>query len=103
MAGDIRRLLREHLGVEGPVVVAGHDIGLMVAYAYAAIYRDEVSHLVVVDAPLPGTEVFDRLRSDPNTRIEGGVRGGRLRIVEAGTPAPHPWTPVGLPMHAIDA
>ena len=65
MAGDIRRLLREHLGVEGPVVVAGHDIGLMVAFAYAQAFRDEVSHLVVVDAPLPGTEVFDRLRSDP--------------------------------------
>ena len=65
MAGDIRRLLREHLGVEGPVVVVGHDIGLMVAFAYAQAYRDEVSQLVVVDAPLPGTEVFDRLRSDP--------------------------------------
>ena len=65
VAGDIRRLLREHLEIEGPVVVAGHDIGLMVAYAYAQTYRDEVSHLVVVDAPLPGTDVFDRLRSDP--------------------------------------
>ena len=65
MAGDVQRLLREHLGVEGPLVLVGHDIGLMVAYAYAQAYRDEVSHLVVVDAPLPGTEVFDRLRSDP--------------------------------------
>jgi pimeloyl-ACP methyl ester carboxylesterase len=37
----------------------------MVAYAYAQAYRDELSHLVVVDAPLPGTAVFDRLRSDP--------------------------------------
>ena len=33
----------------------GHDIGLMVAFAYAQAYRDEVSQLVVVDAPLPGT------------------------------------------------
>jgi pimeloyl-ACP methyl ester carboxylesterase len=65
MAGDIRRLLHDHLGIGGPVVVAGHDIGLMVAYAYAQAYRDEVSHLVVMDAPLPGTAVFDRLRSDP--------------------------------------
>jgi pimeloyl-ACP methyl ester carboxylesterase len=37
----------------------------MVAYAYAQSYRDEVSHLVAMDAPLPGTTVFDRLRSDP--------------------------------------
>jgi len=65
MAGDIRRLLREHLRIEGPVVVVGHDIGLMVAYAYAQAYREDVSHLVVADAPLPGTAVFDRLRSDP--------------------------------------
>jgi pimeloyl-ACP methyl ester carboxylesterase len=65
MAGDIRALVRERLEIEGPVAVVGHDIGLMVAYAYAQRYRDEVSHLVVVDAPLPGTAVFDRLRSDP--------------------------------------
>jgi pimeloyl-ACP methyl ester carboxylesterase len=65
MAGDIRRLVREHLGIETPVAMVGHDIGLMVAYAYAQEYRDEVSHLVVVDAPLPGTAVFDRIRSDP--------------------------------------
>jgi pimeloyl-ACP methyl ester carboxylesterase len=65
MAGDIRTLVRDHLGIREPVAVVGHDIGLMVAYAYAQAYRDEVSHLVVVDAPLPGTAVFDRLRSDP--------------------------------------
>ncbi|GAA1360806.1 alpha/beta fold hydrolase [Streptomyces beijiangensis] len=65
VARDIHRLLRDHLGIEGPLVVVGHDIGLMVAYAFAQAYRDEVSHLVVMDAPLPGTEVFDRLRSDP--------------------------------------
>jgi pimeloyl-ACP methyl ester carboxylesterase len=65
MAGDIHRLLREHLRTQGPIVLVGHDIGLMVAYAYTAAHPDEVSHLVVVDAPLPGTAVFDRLRTDP--------------------------------------
>jgi pimeloyl-ACP methyl ester carboxylesterase len=65
MAGDVRRLVREHLAIEEPVAVAGHDIGLMVAYAYAQAYRDEVSHLIVMDAPLPGTDVFDRIRTDP--------------------------------------
>jgi pimeloyl-ACP methyl ester carboxylesterase len=44
-------------------VPVGHDIGLMIAYAYAQAYRDDVSHLVVVDAPLPGTAAFDRLLS----------------------------------------
>lgn len=65
MARDIHRLLREHLAIQGPVILVGHDIGLMIAYAYAQAYRTEVSNLVVMDAPLPGTTVFDRLRSDP--------------------------------------
>jgi pimeloyl-ACP methyl ester carboxylesterase len=65
MAGDIRRLLRDHLQLEDELVLVGHDIGLMVAYAYAQAYRDELSHLVLADAPIPGTDVFDRLRADP--------------------------------------
>jgi len=65
MAHDIHRLLRQHLRLDEPVAVIGHDIGLMVAYAFAQAYREETSHLVVVDAPLPGTAVFDRLRADP--------------------------------------
>jgi pimeloyl-ACP methyl ester carboxylesterase len=65
MAGDLRRLLRDHLRIDGPVAMVGHDIGLMVACAYAQAYRDELSQLVVMDAPLPGTDVFDRLRADP--------------------------------------
>ena len=32
----------------------GHDIGLMVAYAYAAQYPDEVDKVVLMDAFLPG-------------------------------------------------
>jgi pimeloyl-ACP methyl ester carboxylesterase len=65
MAGDIHLLLREHLRITTPVALVGHDIGLMIAYAYAQTYRNDVSHLIVADAPLPGTIVFDRLRSDP--------------------------------------
>ena len=65
MASDIHRLLRGHLHIAEPVALIGHDIGLMIAYAYAQAYRNDVSHLVVMDAPLPGTAVFDRLRSDP--------------------------------------
>lgn len=65
MAADLHKLLRQHLQLDGPIILVGHDIGLMVAYAYAQSYREEVSHLAIMDAPLPGTEVFDRLRSDP--------------------------------------
>jgi pimeloyl-ACP methyl ester carboxylesterase len=34
--------------------VVGHDIGLMVAYAYAAMYPAEVEQLTLMDAFLPG-------------------------------------------------
>jgi pimeloyl-ACP methyl ester carboxylesterase len=65
MAADIYKLLKLHLKIEKPVIMAGHDIGLMVAYAYAQEYREAVSHLIVIDAPLPGTQAFDNIRSDP--------------------------------------
>ena len=51
-AGDIRGVLTA-LGIEHSVVI-GHDIGTMVAYAYAARYRDRTDKLVVMDAPVPG-------------------------------------------------
>ena len=52
MAKDVRELVRQ-LGHE-KVQLVGHDIGLMVAYAYAAQYPGEVSKVVLMDAFLPG-------------------------------------------------
>jgi len=52
LAKDIRTLVRQ-LGHE-QVQLVGHDIGLMVAYAYAAQYPKEVSKVVLMDAFLPG-------------------------------------------------
>jgi pimeloyl-ACP methyl ester carboxylesterase len=52
MAQDIHALARS-LGYQRSIVV-GHDIGLMVAYAYAAQYPTEVDQIVLMDAFLPG-------------------------------------------------
>src|SRR6266542_3691980 len=52
LAKDIRGLVRQ-LGYQQAQVV-GHDIGLMVAYAYAAQYPGEVTKVVLLDAFLPG-------------------------------------------------
>jgi pimeloyl-ACP methyl ester carboxylesterase len=52
MAKDIRELVHQ-LGYK-QVSLVGHDIGLMVAYAYAAQYPNEVSKVVLMDAFLPG-------------------------------------------------
>jgi pimeloyl-ACP methyl ester carboxylesterase len=54
------------LGIEKARVV-GHDIGLMVAYAYAAQFPTEVEKLVVMDAFLPGVAGWENVYDDPNT------------------------------------
>ena len=53
-AKDIRAVVTA-LGYDKTFVVA-HDIGNMVAYAYASMYPDKVQKLVVMDAPIPGIE-----------------------------------------------
>jgi pimeloyl-ACP methyl ester carboxylesterase len=45
--------LARSLGMQKAEVV-GHDIGLMVAYAYAAQFPAETAKLAVMDAFLPG-------------------------------------------------
>jgi pimeloyl-ACP methyl ester carboxylesterase len=54
MATDIHELVKK-LGFS-KINLAGHDIGLMVAYAYAAQYRNEVKKLALLDALLPGVD-----------------------------------------------
>lgn len=53
------------LGVEKARVV-GHDIGLMVAYAYAAMYPNEVEKLVLMDAFLPGVAGWEPYYNNDN-------------------------------------
>jgi pimeloyl-ACP methyl ester carboxylesterase len=52
MAQDVHALAKS-LGITR-AGVAGHDIGLMVAYAYAAQYPAEVDRLALLDAFIPG-------------------------------------------------
>jgi pimeloyl-ACP methyl ester carboxylesterase len=46
--------------------VVGHDIGLMVAYAYAAQFPNETEKLAVLDAFLPGVPGWEPIYNDPN-------------------------------------
>jgi pimeloyl-ACP methyl ester carboxylesterase/quercetin dioxygenase-like cupin family protein len=62
-AGDIRAVVTK-LGFDRTAVV-GHDIGNMVAYAYAAKYPSKVERLVVMDAPIPGIEPWEQLLRNP--------------------------------------
>jgi pimeloyl-ACP methyl ester carboxylesterase len=56
--------LAKSLGVQKADVV-GHDIGLMVAYAYAAQFPTEVTKLVLMDAFLPGVEGWEAVYNNP--------------------------------------
>ena len=56
--------LARSLGVTKARVV-GHDIGLMVAYAYAAQFPADVEKLVVMDAFLPGVEGWEPVYNNP--------------------------------------
>jgi len=74
------------LGVKKARVV-GHDIGLMVAYAYAAQFPAEVEKLVVMDAFLPGVAGWENVYNNPGIwhfRFNGptpeALVGGRERI-----------------------
>jgi pimeloyl-ACP methyl ester carboxylesterase len=57
--------LAKSLGVEKARVV-GHDIGLMVAYAYAAQFPAETEKLVVMDAFLPGVAGWEDVYNNPS-------------------------------------
>ena len=58
--------LVKSLGISKARVV-GHDIGLMVAYAYAAQFPSEVEKLVVMDAFLPGVPGWELAYDNPNS------------------------------------
>lgn len=62
-AKDLRAVVTT-LGFDKTAVVA-HDIGNMVAYAYAAMYPDKVDRLVVMDAPIPGIEPWNTILLNP--------------------------------------
>lgn len=58
MAEDIRAIVTAECG-EAPALVCGHDMGSFVAFAYALKFPASVSGLMLVDAPPPGTAVWD--------------------------------------------
>jgi pimeloyl-ACP methyl ester carboxylesterase len=64
MAGDVRELVRGLCG-DARFSVVGHDMGAFVSYALAAHHPEDVERLVLIDAPIPGTAVWDRLVTSP--------------------------------------
>src|SRR5438552_14212813 len=64
IAGDVHELVKS-LGFQ-KIDLAGHDIGLMAAYAYAAQYPNEVERLALLEAPIPGIgDIWEKVYTTP--------------------------------------
>ena len=62
-AGDLAGVL-DALKIDRIDLVA-HDIGNMVAFAFAAQYPERVRRLVVIDAPIPGVGPWEEILKNP--------------------------------------
>jgi pimeloyl-ACP methyl ester carboxylesterase len=62
MAEDVHQLA-EHLHLEH-VYLVGHDIGGMVAYAFARRYPETSRGVMMLDAPLPGLGPWDAVKAN---------------------------------------
>lgn len=47
------------------IALVAHDIGNMVAFAYATLHQDRVARLVMIDAPVPGVGPWDEVLKNP--------------------------------------
>lgn len=75
MAHDIRELVR-HLGL-GKVHLVGHDIGAMVAYAYAANFPDAIGKLSMLDVAHPDESLAGlTLLPGPDQHIDSVIEVG---------------------------
>jgi pimeloyl-ACP methyl ester carboxylesterase len=102
MAVDIHELVKS-LGWQ-KIYLVGHDIGLMVAYSYAAQYPTEVEKLALLEAPIPGIgEIWGKIYTTPalwhfhfvNSPIARELVKGRERLFLEHfwqTLSPHPET-----------
>jgi pimeloyl-ACP methyl ester carboxylesterase len=63
LAEDIRQLA-QHLNLESAYIV-GHDLGGIVAYAFAGLYPEKARGVMILDVPLPGIEPWEDVKADP--------------------------------------
>jgi pimeloyl-ACP methyl ester carboxylesterase len=58
MSKDLHSLIKNVLGINDPIHVVGHDIGAMVAHAYAIQFPEDVASLCIGEAAIPGTTAY---------------------------------------------
>jgi len=65
MAADVQQLAKA-LKLDRPYVV-GHDIGGMVAHAYARTFPKDLRGAMILDVPVPGLDGWDAALGNPST------------------------------------
>jgi pimeloyl-ACP methyl ester carboxylesterase len=67
LAKDVHQLLKQ-LGLNNGIQIVAHDIGVWVAYDYAAQWPSEVRRMAAFEAPIPDDSVYSApvLNADPN-------------------------------------
>ena len=66
MAEDLHILVQEHFGIKEKINVVGHDIGGMIAFAYASRYPDDTASVIWGECPLPGTSCYENVKGTPD-------------------------------------
>ena len=61
LASDLHSLMTT-LEIKAPVHVVGHDIGGMIAHAYAAQFPSDTASVIWGECPLPGTSFYEKVK-----------------------------------------
>ncbi|WRT64531.1 uncharacterized protein IL334_001463 [Kwoniella shivajii] len=67
MSKDIHTFYKKLLGENEKPIICGKDIGSMVASNLALQFEDDIEALITFEAPIPGTETFDKVTTDPKS------------------------------------
>ncbi|KAB2576461.1 Soluble epoxide hydrolase [Lasiodiplodia theobromae] len=63
IAGDLFHLIHSVLNITEKIHVVGHDIGGMVAHAYATTYANHTASVAWGECPLPGTTEYEERKT----------------------------------------
>ena len=113
VAEDIYQLVA-HLRL-GSINLVGHDVGMMVAYAYAAAHPSEVRRLVLMEAALPGLgleDLYDAVKyprmyhlplfEAPNGLAESLITGREKKFVSHFMRQQQTYDPAGVEEEALN-
>ena len=105
VAGHLRRAMAPRLARAGTVSVVGHDLGAMVAYAWAALWPSEIHRLGLVETPIAGPPPWEELLKMPQA-WHFGFQGPFARALVDGredTYLERFWTEMSIDPDAIRA